>query len=68
MLKYMGKGAFIPGIPARDLTDEEVERYSQDYEFAGIRGIEGLIASGLYAPLVAEKKAAKEAAAKTKEA
>jgi hypothetical protein len=26
MLKYIGKG-FIPGIPARDLSDEEVKKY-----------------------------------------
>ena len=26
MLKYNGKG-FIPGIPARDLTDDEVKKY-----------------------------------------
>ena len=26
MLKYNGKG-FYPGIPARDLTDEEVKKY-----------------------------------------
>jgi hypothetical protein len=26
MLKYIGDG-FIPGIPARDLTDEEVKKY-----------------------------------------
>ena len=26
MLKFIGNG-FIPGIPARDLTDEEVKKY-----------------------------------------
>lgn len=26
MWKYLG-GAFLPGIPARDLTDEEVKEY-----------------------------------------
>ena len=24
---YVGQGAFVPGIPARDLTAEEVEQY-----------------------------------------
>jgi len=37
MLKYRGKRAII-GVPARDLTDEEVERY----------GRARLLASGLY--------------------
>ena len=29
ILKYIGKGAYLPGVPARDLTDEdlrEIER------------------------------------------
>lgn len=31
MLKYNGKG-YIPGIPARDLTDDEVEKYGGEDE------------------------------------
>ncbi len=27
MLKYVGDGSWLSGIPARDLTDEEVEIY-----------------------------------------
>ena len=27
MLKYVGDGSWLPGIPARDLTGEEVEKY-----------------------------------------
>lgn len=27
MFKYMGAGEFIPGVPARDLSDEEAEEY-----------------------------------------
>lgn len=39
-LVYVGqKRGWLPGVPARDLTAEEVERY----------GRERLIASGLYA-------------------
>ena len=38
MLKYTGDG-FLPDIPARDLTDEEVAKYG---------GEKFLIASGLY--------------------
>ncbi len=67
MLKYVGNGAFIPGIPARDLTEEEAAHFAQDYAFGEIEGIEGLIASGLY-ERVTEAKAVKHAAAKNKEA
>lgn len=38
MLKYKGNGKFIPGVPARDLVDEEVKRF----------GKSRLLASGLY--------------------
>lgn len=40
MLRYIGHG-FLPGVPARDLTDAEVEQF----------GRESLIASGLYIPV-----------------
>lgn len=39
MLKYLG-GGYIPGIPARDLTDKEVQKF----------GNELLVSTGLYAP------------------
>jgi hypothetical protein len=48
MYKYNGKG-FIAGIPARDLTDEEVKQY----------GEKRVLASGLYEK-VKERKAKKE--------
>lgn len=38
MLKYIGKG-FIPGIPARDLTSEEVKKYG---------GEKTLLSTGLF--------------------
>jgi hypothetical protein len=38
-LTYVGAGAFLPGVPARNLTDEEVQMYG---------GREALLASGLY--------------------
>lgn len=47
-LKYVGDG-FIPGIPARDLTDEEVKQYG---------GEKKLLATGLYEK--AEKQPDKE--------
>lgn len=37
-LKYIGAGAFVPNIPARDLTDAEVIEF----------GKETLLATGLY--------------------
>ena len=40
MLKYVGKGDFIPGVPARDLEEEDLD----DLLVARSR----LIASGLY--------------------
>jgi hypothetical protein len=50
MLSYIGDGSAIVGIPARDLSDEEVEA-------AG--GEQLLLASGLYAkPVKAGKKVA----------
>ncbi len=39
MLKYIGKG-FIVGIPARDLTNEEVKKHG---------GVKFLLSTGLYA-------------------
>ena len=29
-LKYVGKGDYIPGIPARDLTAAEVRKYGEE--------------------------------------
>ena len=37
-LKYKGKGAYVVGLPARDLSAAEVKQYGQ----------ERLLASGLY--------------------
>lgn len=37
-MKYIGKGAFCPPFPARDLNDQEVKEY----------GEEALLATGLY--------------------
>ena len=38
-LTYIGKGAFLPDVPARDLTAEEVSQFGKDT----------LLKSGLYA-------------------
>lgn len=29
MMKYIGKGAFLIGVPARDLTDEEAVKFGE---------------------------------------
>ena len=39
MLKYIGNG-FIPGIPARDLSKDEVKKYG---------GVKFLLSTGLFA-------------------
>jgi hypothetical protein len=47
--KYVGDGAFIPGVPARDLSDKEVKEL-------GIQ--EAVEASDLYKKESAKKQAA----------
>ena len=42
MRKYLGQGAFIPGVPARDLTEQEWEDLCKTTP--------GLAESGLYQP------------------
>lgn len=51
-MKYIGNGEWLPGIPRRDLTADEVKELGRDY----------LLSTGLYAEK--EKKPAKKAAAK----
>jgi hypothetical protein len=46
MLKYIGNG-FLAGVPARDLTEEETERYG---------GKKALVGSGLYEEIHAQPK------------
>jgi hypothetical protein len=54
-LKFVGEG-FLPGVPARDLGEDEIEKHG---------GAAALIASGLYEEVKvaqpAEKKAAEKA-------
>lgn len=48
MYMYIGKGSFVPGIPARDLTDQEAEAI----------GVKKVMATGLYLkPKPAQHKA-----------
>lgn len=48
-LKYVGK-AFLPGVPARDLSEAEVKKF----------GREDLLASGLYVEVEKKTSAKKE--------
>jgi hypothetical protein len=50
-LKYIGKGDAVIGIPARDLSAEEVKHFG---------GVDFLISTGLYRADEPEKKPAKE--------
>lgn len=57
MWKFLGHNEFVPGVPARDLTDEEVER----------RGIAHLVeASPLYELVEAKVPVAEKSDKKTK--
>ncbi|MDY6834335.1 MAG: hypothetical protein SVY53_05985 [Chloroflexota bacterium] len=41
MFRYIGSGAFLPGVPRRDLTEEEIKRSS-------MIDVKEILASGLY--------------------
>jgi len=43
MLKYIGQGNFLAGIPARDLSDAEVKEYGGEIK---------LISTGLYKKVI----------------
>jgi len=57
MLKYRGQGDFRAGIPARDLTDEEVEKFG---------GERFLLSTGLYEKQATYKGVNKETRSKEK--
>lgn len=57
-MKYVGKGAWIIGVPARDLSAEEVKFYGKDK----------LESCGLYAEINRKPKADKLAEDTTEEA
>ncbi len=41
MIKYIGKGSFVQGIPARDLTKDEWDAFSKERQ-------KSLVNAGLY--------------------
>lgn len=53
-LKYIGKGGFVSGVPARDLTPDEVEKLG--------KGL--LLATGLYEEVKPPKVTSKKSEAK----
>ncbi len=53
ILSYLGKGGeYIPGIPARDLTQLDIDHLVA----SGISDVDSLIASGVYQPVKVKKK------------
>lgn len=48
-LRYVGDGRWLPGVPARDLDERDLERVTQK------RTVEELIASGLYVEAKSEE-------------
>lgn len=48
VLKYIGSGAILPGVPARDLTKEEVREHG---------GIAELVRTGLYERVATKEQA-----------
>lgn len=48
--KYVGEGAFLPGVPARDISDEEARE----------RGIEATLKASSIYRRVSEKRDARE--------
>ena len=48
-LRYIGDGAFLPGVPARDLTEAEVKQYA----------LADLLSSGLYEEIKSQEPAKK---------
>jgi hypothetical protein len=53
MYKYIGAG-FVPGIPAKDLTEEEYKKYNAEYEKITKKS---LVEAGLYEKSKSKKKA-----------
>jgi hypothetical protein len=51
MLKYVG-GGFIPGIPAQDLSDAELEELKERLDRKDV--VDVLLQSGLYVEMKAE--------------
>ena len=58
-LKYIGDGRHITGIPAQDLTDEEITRLAGIFNYSDVDFIALLIERGLYSQQSKSKSAKK---------
>lgn len=54
-LIYVGDGSFLPGVPARDLTEDEAREHG---------GVRELVKTGLYESVAPDEKSEKAAAGK----
>jgi hypothetical protein len=58
MLKYIGNGSAVPGIPPRDLDDAEIEKYIKPkLKEWGITMAAFLESPGIYKEIKTKKKA-----------
>lgn len=60
MYRYIGKGAFLPGVPMADLSDEEATAYGVQASPLYERVPEPLTREGRGAPAVVETAEAEE--------
>ena len=56
-LTYVGDGAYLPDVPARDLSADEVAALA----ISGVASVGQLLASGLYTPVAPPAPAPSEA-------
>ena len=58
--RYVGNGAFVPGVPARDLTPIEIQEFAEvisvQSSLLGVPLYEAIYAEQAEQPVVAEEK------------
>lgn len=59
ILKYIGKGAWLPDVPARDLTEVDFSERSEDWREVGWDE-NSLVGSGLYEYAIESSKPKKK--------
>jgi len=47
-LRYEGNGEYIPGVPARDLDDSDIESISNSFDMSHDETVNSLTMRGLY--------------------
>ena len=60
MLKYIGGGRHITGIPAQDLSDEDISRLAADFSLQEADFIALMIERGLYEQLKVKRTTTKK--------